>query len=79
MTDPAAKSTSTPSDAVDAARERRSNAALRALVNEMLERVRELSRRTTAWSPEEREQAEAELEVIMARVRREAARPRDQQ
>ncbi|HET7563452.1 MAG TPA: hypothetical protein VFJ96_00550 [Gemmatimonadaceae bacterium] len=56
------------------ATERRSNLVLRALVGEMLDRVRELSRRTTAWTPEERTQAEAELEAIMAHVRREALR-----
>ena len=56
------------------ATERRSNLVLRALVGEMLERVRELSRRTTAWTPEERAQAETELEAIMAHVRREALR-----
>jgi len=56
------------------ATERRSNLVLRALVGEMLERVRELSRRTTAWTPEERVQAETELEAIMAHVRREAMR-----
>lgn len=57
------------------ATERRSNEVLRALVNEMLERVRELSRRTTAWSADERSRAEAELELIMARVRSTAAHP----
>lgn len=59
---------------VDAAGERRGNAVLRSLVNEMLERVRDLSRRTTTWSAEERAQAEAELEMIMSRVRTEAGR-----
>lgn len=72
MSDPVSKPSSQPEVVTD----RRSNEVLRALVNEMLERVRELSRRTAAWSPEERAQAEAELEVIMARVRSEAARPR---
>ena len=52
--------------------ERRTNEVLRALVSEMLERVREVTRRTSAWSAEERAQAEAELEAIMAHVRREA-------
>jgi hypothetical protein len=59
------------------ATERRSNLVLRALVGEMLEHVRELSRRTTAWTPEERAQAEAELEAIMAHVRREASGVRE--
>ena len=57
--------------------DRRANEALRSLVGEMLERVRALSRRTTAWSAEERAQAEAELESIMASVRREATRSRE--
>lgn len=56
--------------------ERRTNVALRSLVNEMLQRVRDLSRRTAAWSVEERTQAEAELEIIMTRVRAEASRSR---
>ncbi len=59
------------------AADRRSNEVLRTLVGEMLERVRDLSRRTAAWSPEERAQAEAELEAIMASVRREATSERD--
>lgn len=54
--------------------ERRSNDVLRKLVSEMLERVRELSRRTADWTSAERAQAESELEAIMASVRREAAR-----
>lgn len=57
--------------------ERRSNVVLRALVNEMLDRVRDLSRRTEAWTPEERAQAEADLEMIMERVRQEAMHPHD--
>lgn len=56
--------------------ERRTNVALRSLVNEMLQQVRDLSRRTAAWSVEERAQAEAELEIIMSRVRAEASRSR---
>ena len=61
-------------DTSDVAADRRTNLALRSLVSEMLERVRELSRRTAEWTPEERAQAEAALEAIMASVRREAAR-----
>jgi hypothetical protein len=53
-------------------RRSRSNEVLRTLVDEMLDQVRKLSRRTAEWTPEERAQAEAELDVIMARVRREA-------
>jgi hypothetical protein len=56
--------------------ERRTNEVLRALVSEMLERVREVTRRTSAWNVEERAQAEAELEAIMAHVRREATTER---
>lgn len=69
------ESASRPRAGADMAGERRSNEVLRTLVNEMLERVRQLSHGTTAWSAEERSQAEAELEAIMARVRGEAARP----
>ena len=53
--------------------DRRSNLVLRALIDDMLERVRVLNRNTNVWSDEERERAEAELESIMARVRRLAA------
>lgn len=69
MSDATAKSGS-----VEVSTERRSNVVLRGLVTEMLDRVRDLSRRTAAWSAEERAQAEAELEAIMSRVRAEAAR-----
>lgn len=57
--------------------ERRSNDVLRALVTEMLERVRQLDRHALAWTPSERAQAESELEAIMQRVRGEAAHTRD--
>lgn len=67
------ESASKPPAGAGTAGERRSNEVLRTLVDEMLERVRELSRATTAWTAEERSQAEAELEAIMSRVRREAA------
>ena len=53
--------------------DRRSNLILRALIDEMLERVREMNRNTGIWSHEERARAEAELDSIMARVRRAAA------
>ncbi|HKV49767.1 MAG TPA: hypothetical protein VJO52_01095 [Gemmatimonadaceae bacterium] len=72
MTDAANKTTTEEQPAS----ERRSNVVLRSLVNEMLQRVRDLSRRTAAWSVEERAQAEAELERIMSRVRDEASRSR---
>ena len=71
MTDAANKSTTAEDQPPG---ERRTNVALRSLVNEMLQRVRDLSRRTAAWSVEERAQAEAELERIMSRVRDEASR-----
>jgi hypothetical protein len=49
--------------------ERRANLELRAVIDEMLERVRDFRRLTGAWTREEREQAERELEAIMSRVR----------
>jgi hypothetical protein len=49
--------------------ERRANIELRAVIDEMLERVRDFRRLTGAWTKEERAQAERELEAIMARVR----------
>ena len=52
---------------------RRNNLVLRALIDEMLERVRELNRAGGVWSTEERARAEAELDAIMARVRRVAS------
>ena len=52
---------------------RRNNLVLRALIDEMLERVRELNRANGVWTPDERARAEAELDAIMARVRRVAA------
>ena len=54
----------------DQSDDRRSNLVLRALIDEMLERVREVNRMTGVWSAGERSRAEAELEAIMARVRR---------
>ena len=54
--------------------DRRSNLVLRALIDEMLERVREVNRMTGVWSASERSRAEAELEAIMARVRRVASK-----
>lgn len=53
--------------------DRRSNLVLRALIDEMLERVREMNRNTGVLSGEDRARAEAELDSIMARVRRVAA------
>ncbi len=53
--------------------ERRSNLALRILIDDMLARVRDLNRDSTVLAPEELARAEAELEAVMARVRRAAA------
>ncbi|GAC1478519.1 MAG: hypothetical protein NVS1B4_22330 [Gemmatimonadaceae bacterium] len=58
-------------------RERRSNLVLRALIDEMLERVREMNRNSTLWAGDSRARAEADLEAIMARVRRVAAQQRN--
>ncbi|HEY9516824.1 MAG TPA: hypothetical protein VIQ74_14195 [Gemmatimonadaceae bacterium] len=68
---------STPASTSEVATERRSNDALRALVKEMLDRVRELNSHAAAWAPGERAQAESELEAIMKRVRREASHTPD--
>ena len=62
----------TPSGA-ETAQDRRANPELRRLIEDMLERVREMNRKIGVWSTEERARAEAELEVVMARVRRLAA------
>jgi hypothetical protein len=50
--------------------DRRSNPELRRLIEEMLERVRQMNRNIGVWSPEERARAEADLDSVMARVRR---------
>jgi len=73
MSDPVSRS----SGNTEVGTERRSNEVLRALVTEMLERVRQLDRHALAWTPAERKQAESELEAIMQRVRSEAAHTRD--
>ena len=59
----------TPTDAT--APERRQNARLRVLVDEMLTSIRDAQRRD-GWTEEERERAEADLDRIMAQVRRAA-------
>jgi hypothetical protein len=51
--------------------ERRRNQALRELVDEMLASIRMAANRDL-WTPEERQQYEAELALIMTRVRTEA-------
>ena len=57
--------------------ERRRNAALRALIDEMLMQVRGIQRENEAWTAEERARAEAELGRIMAQVRSAAIAPQD--
>ncbi len=59
-----------PSASPEGAPDRRSNSELRRLIEEMLERVRQMNRNVLIWSPEERARAEADLESVMARVRR---------
>ena len=49
--------------------ERRRNAALRELIDELLFRVRDANQHLDFWTPEERAQAEEELNTIMSRVR----------
>ena len=49
--------------------ERRRNAALRELIDELLFRVREANQHLDFWTPEERAAAEQELSTIMSRVR----------
>jgi hypothetical protein len=56
-------------------RDRRSNLELRAVIDEMLERIRDYRVLTGAWTPEERAQAERELEAIMTRIRLATTRP----
>ena len=63
----------TPAERSEAPAERRRNLALRRLIDEMLGQVRQIHSAAPLWTPEERAQAEAQLEIIMARVRREAA------
>lgn len=49
--------------------ERRRNAALRELIDELLFKVRDANQRIDFWTPEERARAEEELNMIMSRVR----------
>jgi hypothetical protein len=73
MTSPIETSTSTAPKRTSGGSNRRNNLVLRALIDEMLERVRELNRSGGVWTGDERARAEAELDAIMARVRRVAA------
>jgi nitrogen-specific signal transduction histidine kinase len=70
MTKPPGPASSPQSPSADAAHDRRANPELRRLIEEMLDRVRQLNRNLDVWSPEERAHAEADLELVMARVRR---------
>ena len=58
--------------------ERRSNLVLRALVDEMLDRIREVNRNSTTWTDADLARAEAELEALMARVRKVATQSETQ-
>ena len=62
-----------PSNTGITSSERRSDPVLRALIDDMLVRVRELNRNAGAWSRDRHEQAVAELDFVMARIRRTAA------
>ncbi len=53
------------------AEDRRARPGFRALIEEMMQQIRAASRQEH-WTQEERERAEADLERIMASVRREA-------
>jgi hypothetical protein len=54
--------------------ERRSNFELRAVIDDMLDRIRDFRRLTNSWTPEERARAERELEQLMVRLRETAVR-----
>ena len=73
MTSPLETSSATAPKRTSGGSNRRNNLVLRALIDEMLERVRELNRNTGEWTAEERTRAEAELDSIMGRVRRVAS------
>ena len=73
MTSPIETSESSAPKRTSGGTNRRNNLVLRALIDEMLERVRELNRANGVWTSDERARAEAELDAIMARVRRVAA------
>jgi hypothetical protein len=78
MTKPSGPSPAQPPSTTEALQDRRSNPELRRLIEEMLERVREMNRNVGAWTPEERARAEADLESVMARVRRLAGERREE-
>lgn len=76
MTKPSSPGSPSPSSTKEPSHDRRSNPELRRLIEEMLDRVRQLNRNVATWTAEERARAEADLESIMARVRRLAAERR---
>ncbi len=49
--------------------ERRKNALLRMLINEMMQQIREVQQHDGPWPAEERERVEKDLERIMQQVR----------
>jgi hypothetical protein len=53
-------------------KERRGNLVLRALIDQMLEKVREVNRNSQKWSDAELARSQTELEALMARVRKAA-------
>lgn len=57
--------------------ERRKNALLRMLINEMMAQIRELQQHAGEWPEEERERAERDLERIMQQVRGAATNKED--
>ena len=61
----------TPTASTESLEERRARAGFRALIDEMMLQIRSASRHAE-WTPEARARAEADLERIMARVRRAA-------
>jgi len=70
MTKTPGPDTSPQPSSTEAAHDRRANPELRRLIEEMLERVRQMNRNVGIWSQDERARAEADLESVMARVRR---------
>jgi hypothetical protein len=57
--------------------DRRARSGFRALIEEMMQQIREVTRRDD-WTAEERARAEADLERIMASVRRQAMNHTDE-
>jgi hypothetical protein len=53
-------------------KERRGNLVLRALIDQMLDKVREVNRNSQKWSDAELARSQTELEALMARVRKAA-------